>query len=315
MGRHSASDAHLIGTPGGVIQVRTVRRLTREERSDDVSKRAFDNFLGSPRNLPRFKTILGRAKTAHGEKWTLTPGCKGCIWAHTKASKARKRQFLLTKARSEELRAAEADAWRKPASATEPSSSARPSGSAREEGAQREPVGEQPQPQPDVEDSEMAAGTETPHAEAIRRTRFVAKRSDPLVPTEGVLKRMRIWSKHSRPLTPAVVSEQPEKRAKIPTHASVNTETLAMMLESDGNLETYTELNAVAMDLHEPDPETMWSSDLGWVPKSILHEAREKEVKKLQQFETFEEVPLAEAEGQEIIQFTVCRQNEKKVEK
>ena len=28
LGRHTASDAHLIGTPGGVIQVRTVRRLT-----------------------------------------------------------------------------------------------------------------------------------------------------------------------------------------------------------------------------------------------------------------------------------------------
>ena len=69
-----------------------------------------------------------------------------------------------------------------------------------------------------------------------------------------------------------------------------------MMLESDGNLETYTELNAVALDLHEPDPETMWSSDLGWVPKSILQEAREKEVTKLQQFETYEEeVPHAEA--------------------
>ena len=38
-----------------------------------------------------------------------------------------------------------------------------------------------------------------------------------------------------------------------------------------------------------------------WVPKSILREAREKEVKKLQQFETYEEVPLAEAEGQEIM--------------
>ena len=113
---------------------------------------------------------------------------------------------------------------------------------------------------------------------------------------------MRIWSKHSRPLTPAVVSEQPEKRARIPeTHASVNPETFAMMLESDGNLETHTELNAVALDLHEPDPETMWSSDLGWVPKSILQEAREKEVTKLQQFETYEEVPQAEAEGQEII--------------
>ena len=42
-------------------------------------------------------------------------------------------------------------------------------------------------------------------------------------------------------------------------------------------------------------------SDLGWVPKSILQEAREKEVTKLQQFETYEEVPHAEAEGQEII--------------
>ena len=112
----------------------------------------------------------------------------------TKACKARKREFLLTKARSEELRAAEADAWRKPASATEHSSSARPSGSAREVRAQREPVDEQAQPQPNMEDSEMAAGTETPDAEATRRTCILTKRSDPAVPTEGVLKRMRIWS-------------------------------------------------------------------------------------------------------------------------
>ena len=220
LGRHSASDAHLIGTPGGVIHVRTVRRLTREQRGDDVSKRAFDNFIGSPPNLPGSKPSL-EEQTAHGEKWTLTPGCKGCIWARrgyrqTKACKARKREFLLTMARSEELRAAEADAWRKPASAAEPSSPARPSGSAREEGAQREPADEQPQPQPDMGDSEMAAGTETPDAETTRRTRVVTKRSDPAVPTEGVLKRMRIWSKHSRPLAPAVVSEQPEKRARIP---------------------------------------------------------------------------------------------------
>ena len=90
----------------------------------------------------------------------------------------------MTKARSEELRAAEADAWREPASATEPPSSARPSGSAREEGA----VDEQPQPQPDVWDSDMAAGTETPNAETIRMTRILTKRSDPAVPTEGVLK-------------------------------------------------------------------------------------------------------------------------------
>ena len=90
----------------------------------------------------------------------------------------------------------------------------------REEGAQPEPVDEQPQTQPDVGDSEMAV---TPDADAIRRTRIVAKRSDPAVPTEGVPKRMRICSKHSRPLTPAVVSEQLEKRARIPeTPASVN---------------------------------------------------------------------------------------------
>ena len=142
----------------------------------------------------------------------------------------------------------------------------------------------------------------------------MTKRSEPAVPTEGVPKKMRIWSKHSRPLTPAVVSEQPEKRARIPqTPVSVNPETFAMMLESDGNLETFTELNAVALDLHEPDPETMWSSDLEWVPKSILQEAREKEVKKLQQFETYEEVPLAEAEGQEIISSRLST-NGKKVE-
>ena len=137
----------------------------------------------------------------------------------------------------------------------------------------------------------------------------MTKRSDNAVPTEEVPKKMRIRSKHSRPLTPAVVSEQPEKRARIPeTLVSVNPETFAMMLESDGNLETYTELNAAALDLHEPDPETMWSSDLVWVPKSILQEAHEKEVKKLQQFETYEEVPQAEAEGQEIISSRFCRQ-------
>ena len=80
----------------------------------------------------------------------------------------------------------------------------------------------------------------------------MTKRPDPVVPKEGVPKKMRIWSKHSRPLTPAVVSEQPEKRARNPAPASVNPETFAMMHESDGNLKTYTELTAVALDLHEP---------------------------------------------------------------
>ena len=99
LGRPSASDAHLIGTPGGVIQVRTVRRLTREQHDDDVSKRAFDNFIGSPQNLSGSKPSLEK-QTAHGEKWTLTPGCKGCIWArrgyhHTKACKSQETRVLV----------------------------------------------------------------------------------------------------------------------------------------------------------------------------------------------------------------------------
>ena len=64
LGRHSASDAHLIGTLGGVIKVRTVRRLTREQLGDDVSKRALDNFFGSPRNLSGSRTISGRADSS-----------------------------------------------------------------------------------------------------------------------------------------------------------------------------------------------------------------------------------------------------------
>ena len=147
-----------------------------------MNKRAFDKFVGSPRNLSDSKPSL-EEKTAHGEKWTLTPSCKGCIFArlryhHKKACKAKKREFLLTMARSEELRAAEADAWKKPANSTEPPNSARPSGSAREEVTQREPVDEQPQPQPDLADSEMAVSTEMPGAEATRWTRILAKKSD-----------------------------------------------------------------------------------------------------------------------------------------
>ena len=63
-------------------------------------------------------------------------------------------------------------------------------------------------------------------------------------------------------------------------------------------METYTELNVAASDLHESDPEEMWSNDLGWVPKSDLQAAREKEVTKLQEFDTFEEVLQDEAEGE-----------------
>ena len=67
LGRHSASDAHLIGTLGAVIQVRTVRRLTRDQRGDDVSKRAFDNFFWLAEESSRFKTISGRADSSWRE--------------------------------------------------------------------------------------------------------------------------------------------------------------------------------------------------------------------------------------------------------
>ena len=45
-------------------------------------------------------------------------------------------------------------------------------------------------------------------------------------------------------------------------------------------METNTELNVAASDFHESDPEEVWSNDLGWVPKSDLQAAREKEVAK-----------------------------------
>ena len=128
----------------------------------------------------------------------------------------------------------------------------------------------------------------------------MTKRSDPGELKEEVPKRLCIVTKHSRPLWMATdtVSEQPEKRARFPEdHAEVNPETFVMTLESRGTMETYTELNVVASDLHESDPEEMWSNDLGWVPKSDLQAARDKEVTKLQEFDTFEEVPQDEAEG------------------
>ena len=116
----------------------------------------------------------------------------------------------------------------------------------------------------------MAAGTETPDAEATRRTQISTKRPDPVVPNEGAQKVANL--------------EQ--------TLASVD---VGNRVRSTGERartsETHTEMN----------PETLWSSDLGWVPKSILQEARGKEVTNLQQFDTSEKVPQADAEGQEII--------------
>ena len=84
---------------------------------------------------------------------------------------AGKREFLMTKARAEELRAAEAEAWKRP------SSSARPSSSVKEEGVQPEPVDEQPQP--DVADTDMTLDPEKPDTDATRRMRISTKRPGP----------------------------------------------------------------------------------------------------------------------------------------
>ena len=119
----------------------------------------------------------------------------------------------------------------------------------------------------------MTVDSEKLDSDATTRMRISTKKPDPGALNEGVPKKSRIWTKHSRPLwmTTETVSEQPEKRARLPeTHAEVDPEAFELMLESDGNLETYRELNAVALDLHESDPQTMWSTYLGWVPKSIL---------------------------------------------
>ena len=74
-----------------------------------------------------------------------------------------------------------------------------------------------------------------------------------------------------------------------------------MMLESDGNLETYTEFECcmrwICMNqIQTRCGQVTWS---GYPSQSCTRP--EKEVKKLQQFETYEEIPLAEAEGQEFI--------------
>ena len=141
-----------------------MRRLTREQRGDVLSERAFDNFVGSPRNLGGTKLTLDE-QTAHGERWTRTPGCKACMRArrgyhHTKACVARKQAFLVAKARAKELRAAEAETWR------------RPSSSARDEGVRPEPVDAE---QRDVPDSDPRK----PDSDATKRVRISTKRSDP----------------------------------------------------------------------------------------------------------------------------------------
>ena len=147
---------------------------------------------------------------------------------------------------------------------------------------------------------EPTIDSEMPGSDATRRRRNSTKRPDPGNLEKEVLKRLRVVEKHSRPLWMATdtVSEQPEKRARLPeTHAEGDPETFALTLESRGTLETHTELNVAAQDLHVLDPEEMWSNDFGWVPKPALQAAREKEVTKLQESDTFEEVPQDESEG------------------
>ena len=127
---------------------------------------------------------------------------------------------------------------------------------------QPEPVDEQRQPQPDVL---------TPIRQQARRRQTLKRRGGRVSLPRGQTLQCRTRGAQEDS------NLEPENRARIPVPASVNPE------------------NAVALDLHEPDPETMWSSDLGWVPKSILLETRKKEVTKLQQFFTYEEVPQAGA--------------------
>ena len=85
---------------------------------------------------------------------------------------------------------------------------------------------------PNVEptiDSEMS------DSDATRRMRISTKRPDPGSLEKKVPKRLRVVEKHSRPLRMATdtVSEQPEKRARLPeTHAEVDP--FALTLESRG---------------------------------------------------------------------------------
>ena len=200
---------------------------------------------------------------------------------HTKACDARKRAFLVARAHAEELRVTEAESWKKPSSAMPSSSTI--TGSEKKEEVEPESADQHAAP-----NAEPTIDSEMPDGDATRRTRISTKRPDPGELKEEVPKRLRIVAKQSRPLWMATgtVSEQPEKRARIHvSHAEVDPETFALTLESRGTMETYTELNVAASDLHESDPEEVWSNDLGWVPKSDLQAAREKEVTKLREFE------------------------------
>ena len=81
--------------------------------------------------------------------------------------------------------------------------------------------------------AEPTIDSEMPDGDATRNTRISTKRPDPGELKKEVPKRLRIVTKHSRPLWMATdtVSEQPEKRARLPEdHAEVNPETFVMTL-------------------------------------------------------------------------------------
>ena len=95
-----------------------MRRLTREQRVDVLSKRPFDKFVGSPRNLGRTEPTLDE-QTAHGARWTWSTRLQRVHVGSQRVSphegvccQEAKQAFFVAKARAEELRAAEAETWR-----------------------------------------------------------------------------------------------------------------------------------------------------------------------------------------------------------
>ena len=139
---------------------------------------------------------------------------------------------------------------------------------------------------PDAQEAEPTADSEMPKSDVTGRTEGGG--------AQGV-------AYCDETFTSALASRQPGKRARLlETHAKVDPETFALTLESCRTLETNTKLNAAASDLHEPDRESALQAD------------REKEVTKLQGFDTCEQVPQAEGEGQETI-FSATRSQQQKL--
>ena len=126
---------------------------------------------------------------------------------------------------------------------------------------------EQLQPQPDLGDSEMAVSTETPDAYCGQEVRPCS--AD------------RRGAQEDANLEQALASVDASSRVRTAGETCKDSylcfgESRDFRNDARVRRQLGNELNDVALDLHEPDPDTMLSSDLVWVPKSILHEAREK---------------------------------------